>query len=72
MRYQRYQGRQRGGGGAVFMVYLVLALYFVNVPFQFVKTPDTILSVEKWIIFLGGLFLVLGGINFLKSKRYGL
>ncbi len=68
MRY----GYQRRGGGLMFFIYLILALYFINVPIQFLKTPEMILGIEKWIILLGGIFLLFGGINFLKTRRYGI
>jgi len=61
---------RRGKGTLVFVVYLILGLYLINSAFLFVKIPAVILSVDKWIGFLGGLFLILGGINFLRLKRY--
>jgi hypothetical protein len=68
MRY----GYQRRGGGAMFFLYLLLALYCINVPIQFIKIPEFILSVEKWVILVAGIFVLLGGINFLKVRRYGI
>jgi uncharacterized protein involved in cysteine biosynthesis len=60
----------RGKGTLFFIIYLVLGLYFINFGFQFIKIPALISNLDKWIIFLGGIFLILGGINFLRLKKY--
>jgi hypothetical protein len=69
MKDVRYQRRQRSGGSWMFILYLILAFYFINKPFQFVKIPEFIASVEIWIMFIGGVFLILGGINSFKLRR---
>ena len=61
----------RGGGALIFFIlYLVLGLYLINVAINFINIPEFFLKIDKWIIFLGGVFLIFGGINFLRVNRY--
>ena len=62
----------RQGKGVLFLVYLILGLYMINVAFNFVNLPEFISKIDKWIIFVGGILLILGGINYLKLKRHNL
>jgi len=59
----------RKGGIGFFIVYLVFALYFINYPIRFVKIPESFLSFEPWIIFIGGLLILLGAFNYYRAKR---
>ena len=63
----------RGGGLStlVFILYLLLGFYFINFPLQFFKIPTEINAVNNWIIFIGGILLILGAINFMRvgSRR---
>ena len=58
------------GGGLFFILYLLLGLYFINFGFNFIQIPAFFTTIDKWIIFAGGILLVFGGINLLKSNRY--
>jgi hypothetical protein len=58
------------GGGLFFILYLLLGLYFINFGFNFIQIPAFFTTIDKWIIFVGGILLVFGGINLLKSNRY--
>lgn len=61
----------RGGGAFIFfLLYLVLGLYFINFGFNFMKIPAFLTSIDKWIIFVGGILLIFGGINSLRMSRY--
>jgi len=51
---------------AIFLIFLILALYFVNMSLDFVK----ILKIEDWIVLIGGILIFIGGFNFLKVKRH--
>lgn len=62
-------GGQRRGGMSLFIVYLVLALYFLNSAFSFIILPDFFTKIDKWIVFLGAIFLVLGGISHMRMRR---
>jgi hypothetical protein len=66
--------RYRRGGGAsrffIFLIFLVFAVYLLNVPFSFVQIPEFLIKADKWIIFIGGILLVFGGINYLRLSSY--
>jgi hypothetical protein len=54
-----------------FIVFLIFGAYFINAPFNFVPIPASMDVVNNWIIFIGGILIVIGGINFLRlSKKY--
>ncbi len=58
-------------GTVGFAIHMVLGLYFINFAFAFVTMPALILEIEKWIIFVGGAFIILAGMTHLikKGKR---
>lgn len=54
-----------------FLIYLVIGLYMINYPFQFLKIPESIsIVIDKWIILIGGALLIIGGINYLRLSKY--
>ena len=56
--------------GALFMfLYIIFALYFINYPFGIIKIPETFSSIEPWIIFIGGILLIVGGFSYFKKGR---
>lgn len=58
---------QRGGYRTIlFLIYLVLGLYFLNVPFEIITLP----AVNEWIIFVGGALLIFGGFKYLGLGRH--
>ena len=60
---------KKGPNILLFVVYLIFGVYFINQPFQFFKLPESILGIEKWIIFIGGILILFGAINYFKVKR---
>ena len=56
----------KGHKGLMFILYVVLGAYFLNVPFEFVEIPSALDALNQWFLFLGGIFLILGGINYLR------
>jgi predicted membrane channel-forming protein YqfA (hemolysin III family) len=53
----------------VLLVYVLLGVYFINFPFNFIQIPKYISDANNWIIFLGGLLMLFGAINYFKAKR---
>ena len=51
-----------------FGVHIILGLYFVNSAFEFVKIPEVFSSVDKWIIFIGGVLILFAGMTHLVKK----
>lgn len=56
----------------MFVIYIILSLYFLNFGLEIIAIPEFIKQFDKWIIFIGGIFLFIGGINFIKTKRHNL
>ena len=48
----------------IFFIYLVAGLYFINAPFNIISLPD----VNVWVIFVGGILLIFGGIKYLRMQ----
>jgi hypothetical protein len=61
--------RVNTGVWIISLVFLVIGLYLINIPFNFIKIPDAIASLDSWIIGVGGLLNLWGLI--LYFKRYG-
>jgi len=57
------------GGTIIFVVYLLFGIYFINYAFNFVVLPDIMNTLNKWVVFAGGVLILIGGINFLRSRR---
>ena len=62
----------RGSGfrTLVLLLYIVFGLYFLSYPLGFFTLPETFSNIEPWIIFVGGLLILFGGINYFKARRY--
>ena len=54
----------------VSLLYLVFGLYFLNYPFGIIKLPELLSSLDPWIIFIGGVLILFGGINYFRAGRY--
>ena len=52
-----------------FIIHLIFGIYFINVALQFLKIPESFASADKWIIFIGGVLVLLGGIYFLRDRK---
>lgn len=57
-------------GAIGFFIYLLIGLYLLNYPFNFITMPGFIISIENWILFIGGILVIVGGIKFLLSPRH--
>jgi uncharacterized membrane protein YuzA (DUF378 family) len=63
--------RRRGGGAIIFLlVYVLFGLYFINQALEFFVIPETFLLFEKWMNLIGGVLIIIGGINYLRIGRY--
>ena len=57
-----------------FVIYLIFGLYFINYPFGIVKLPEALSNFDPWIIFIGGILILFGGVNYFRAgrlSRYG-
>ena len=57
------------GGIFWFIIYLVFGIYFINSSFNFIKMPEVISNFDSWIILLGGVLILLGGVNHFRAIR---
>lgn len=53
----------------IFLAYIVLGGYFINKKFAFISIPEKVLQFDSWIVFVGGIFLILGAINYYKASK---
>ena len=51
------------------MVYFIFGLYFINHTFTFVEFPEFILKIDKWLILIGGVLIITGGINYVRAGK---
>jgi hypothetical protein len=58
------------GTGLLFLADLLLGLYCLNYGLNFINIPETFSPIGKWIVFLGGIFLIFAGIKSLMMRRY--
>ena len=53
------------------IISVIFGIFFLNYPFSFFKVPESILKFESWIIFAGGILILVGMVNYFRaSKRY--
>ena len=52
-----------------FLVYLVFGLYFINSALEFITLPGFLDSIDKWILLVGGILILVGGINYLRAGK---
>ncbi len=66
-----FQTYRRNTGLKIFfsIVSLIFAAYFVNFPFAFFKVPEAVLKFQNWIIFAGGVLILLGAVNYLRASK---
>ena len=53
----------------IFLVYLVLGLYFINSALGVVTLPGFVDIIDKWMFVIGGILILLGGINYLRAGK---
>jgi len=52
-----------------FIIYLLFGIYFLNSALFFVVIPELNSELNKWIIFFGGVLIILGAINYIRISR---
>ena len=51
------------------VVYLVFGAYFINLSFSFITLPEFITGFYQWITLVGGILILLGGINHFRAIK---
>jgi cytochrome c biogenesis protein CcdA len=52
-----------------FLLYVVVAIYFLNFKFPLLTVPEFISKFNDWIIVFGGFLILFSGLNFLLPRR---
>jgi predicted membrane channel-forming protein YqfA (hemolysin III family) len=52
-----------------FLVYLILGLYLINVMIPLFQVPEFFMKIHNFLIFLGGILLLVSAVRFLNSRR---
>ena len=61
----------RGINKIIFLgVNLLFGLYFLNYALGVIKIDEIISQFDPWIIFVGGILIIFGAINYLRIKTY--
>ena len=64
-------GKKRGGISAIiFFLYVIFGLYFINSAIGYIAIPESITAIDNWIIFIGGILLILSSLNHWRLNRY--
>ncbi|MEK6925992.1 MAG: hypothetical protein AABW50_01805 [Nanoarchaeota archaeon] len=50
------------------LIFLIFAVYQINVAFNFVKLSGFFEDINKWIVFVGGILLAFGGFSHYRLK----
>ena len=53
-----------------FIIYLIFGLYLVNYSLNLLALPAFFSGINQWIILVGGVLVLLGGINYLRLSKY--
>jgi len=53
----------------LFVIYLLVGLYFLNIFFGFVGIPESFKTYNAIISLVGGILIILGGVNHLRVSR---
>jgi hypothetical protein len=52
------------------ILFIVFGIYFINAPFNFIPISGIInQDVNNWIVFIGGILMIVGGISFVRMNR---
>jgi threonine/homoserine/homoserine lactone efflux protein len=63
---------RRGGSGLIFLVFLLVGLYFLNLAFHFITIPTALTNSPFYnniLNFITGALLIIGGFKFLFNRR---
>ena len=55
-------------GVMVFIVYLVMGFYLINFALNIIPIPDIVQGINKWIVLIGGILVIFGGISYLRAS----
>lgn len=60
---------RQGLRSIILLLYIIFGLYFLNYPFGIIRLPEALSNIDPWIIFVGGILILFGGINYFRAGR---
>jgi len=54
----------------LFVVYLIIAIYLVNMSIIFITLPEIVTNLDNWVILIAAVLVFLGGINHLRLRKF--
>jgi len=63
---------ERGGSSKifVFLIYLVIGLFLLNIQLNILTLPEVVTKIENWVVFIGGVLVIIAGVKYLMTPRY--
>lgn len=52
-----------------FFIFIIFAVYLINYPLGIIPIPEGMSQFDPWIIGIGGVLLLIGGIDHLRANR---
>ncbi|MFW6225724.1 MAG: hypothetical protein ACOC3V_02040 [bacterium] len=53
----------------LFLFYILIGVYIANISEEFFIVPEFIYDFNSIILFIGGILLIIGGINYLRISK---
>ncbi len=54
----------------LFVFYLIIGVLVINLSFHFIRFPDFLGFLNKWIILTGGILILISGLKYLGVGRH--
>lgn len=52
----------------LFVIYLIVALYVINMAFSFVAFPEFFLKLNKWVLLVAGVLIIIESFRYIKES----
>ena len=54
----------------LFIIYLVVALYVINMAFSFVALSEFFLKLNKWFLLVAGVLIIIESFRYIRGPSY--
>jgi len=58
-----------GGAAVIFLLNLVFGIYIIASALELAALPESLVKLDKWIFVIGGILIIIGGINYLRARK---
>ncbi|MDO8508686.1 MAG: hypothetical protein Q7S27_03305 [Nanoarchaeota archaeon] len=59
----------RGVHTVIALLYLILGIYLINIPFKFLEIPTLFSQIEQWIFLACGVLLLMGAFLYYNQNK---